>query len=400
MPAAPRKGKGRLMPPRKKQVTYSRRPNHAARSVHARGEREFRKYDTSYIRPKKSIVPVVLTIVLAVVVIGGLCFGGYTLYNFLKDPEVELLAEGQEATITVAEGSGASTIAEQLFAAKLIESESAFTSRVNELNVASQLKPGTYIFVGGTSLDDVISTLEAGPVMGDALTIPEGYTLAAIASSVESFTEGRILAVDFQAAASNASVYAADYPFLAEVGAASLEGFLFPKTYTIPDDATADSIIRIMLTQFQTEIATLDLAYPTSQGLSLYDTVKLASIVEKESTGDQEIRAKVASVFYNRLATTGEPSYGFLQSDATTAYEVGQDPTAEQVQANTPYSTYTNKGLPPTPICSPGLDSLSAVCYPDQVTLGTAFYFLFSVDGEYRFSETYEQHMQAIDELL
>ena len=71
--------------------------------------------------------------------------------------------------------------------------------------------------------------------------------------------------------------------------------------------------------------------------------MNLASIVEKESSGDEQIRAQVAAVFYNRLETTGEPSYGFLQSDATTAYEVGHDPTPEEVHAETPWST------PPSP---------------------------------------------------
>ena len=187
-------------------------------------------------------------------------------------------------------------------------------------------------------------------------------------------------------------MYAASYSFLADAGTNSLEGFLFPKTYAVADDATADSLVRMMLDQFQKETAGLDWSYPQSQGLSIYDAVNLASIVEKESSGDEQIRAQVAAVFYNRLETTGEPSYGFLQSDATTAYEVGHDPTPEEVHAETPYSTYTNKGLPPTPICSPSLDCLKAVCAPDQESLGKYFFFYFEGDSYY-FTETYEDHM-------
>lgn len=382
------------MPPRK-QVTYSQRPNHAARSAHARGEREFRTYDTSYIRPKQSKGPKIFAAVLAVVVIGGLAWGGLTLFNSCSgSAPVELLAEGQEATVVVEQGSGAKAIGELLVEEKLVGSASDFAKRVSEMGVESQLKPGTYTFAGGTSLDDIVRQIAAGPDMGNALTIPEGYKLSDIAAAVATASEGRITAEAFTAAASDASVYAASYSFLADAGTNSLEGFLFPKTYAVADDATADSLVRMMLDQFQKETASLDWSYPQSQGLSIYDAVNLASIVEKESSGDEQIRAKVAAVFYNRLETTGEPSYGFLQSDATTAYEVGHDPTPEEAHAETPYSTYTNKGLPPTPICSPSLDCLKAVCAPDQESLGKYFFFYFEGDSYY-FTETYEDHMNT-----
>lgn len=381
------------MPQHRKQVTYSQRPNHAARSVHARGERQFRTYDTSYIRPKKSKGPVIFAAILAIVVIGGLAFGALTLFNSCSAQPVELLAEGQEATVVVADGEGAQAVGKDLEEARLVTSASDFTKRVNELGVDSQLKPGTYTFAGGVTLDQIINDLKAGPKT-NALTIPEGYTLAQIAQSVSEFTEGRISVDDFTAASSDASVYAADYAFLADAGTNKLEGFLFPKTYEISDEATADTVVRMMLDQFQTETASLDWSYPQSQGLTVYDAVNLASIVEKESSGDEQIRAQVASVFYNRLSTLGDPSYGFLQSDATTAYEVGHDPSAEEVHAETPYSTYANTGLPPTPICSPSIDSLQAVCAPDQESLGKYFFFYFEGD-QYYFSETYDEHQET-----
>ncbi len=381
------------MPQHRKQVTYSQRPNHAARSVHARGERQFRTYDTSYIRPKKSKGPVIFAAILAIVVIGGLVFGALTLFNSCSAQPVELLAEGQEATVVVADGEGAQAVGKDLEEARLVTSASDFTKRVNELGVDSQLKPGTYTFAGGVTLDQIINDLKAGPKT-NALTIPEGSTLEAVAQSVATFTENRITADAFTAAASDASSYAADYDFLADAGTNSLEGFLFPKTYDVAADATADSLIRAMLTQFQTETAGLDWSYPESQGLSVYDTVNLASIVEKESSGDETVRAQVAAVFYNRLTTKGEPSNGYLQSDATTAYEVGHDPSADEVHANSPYSTYTNAGLPPTPICSPSIECLQAVCSPNKDALGKYYFFYFQND-KYTFSETYDEHQAA-----
>lgn len=383
------------MPQHRKQVTYSQRPNHAARSAHARGERQFRTYDTSYIRPKKSKAPAIVAAVLAVLVVGGLAWGALILFNSCSAQSVELLAEGQEATITVAEGAGAKVVGEQLAEARLVSNAGDFTKRVNEMGVDSQLKPGTYTFAGGMSLDAIINQLTAGPV-ANALTIPEGSTLEAVAQSVATFTENRITADAFTAAASDASSYAADYDFLADAGTNSLEGFLFPKTYEIGDDATAESVVRMMLDQFKTETSGLDWSYPQSQGLTIYDAVKLASIVERESSGDEQIRAQVASVFYNRLNNFGDPNYGFLQSDATTAYELGHDPTPEDIKNPTPFNTYTNTGLPPTPICSPGLDCLQAVCNPAQTNY---FFFYFAPDEsgtmQYYFSETYEEHQQT-----
>lgn len=383
------------MPQHRKQVTYSQRPNHAARSAHARGERQFRTYDTSYIRPKKSKAPAIVAAVLAVLVVGGLAWGALTLFNSCSAQSVELLAEGQEATITVAEGAGAKVVGEQLAEARLVSNAGDFTKRVNEMGVDSQLKPGTYTFAGGMSLDAIINQLTAGPV-ANALTIPEGSTLEAVAQSVATFTENRITADAFTAAASDASAYAADYDFLADAGTNSLEGFLFPKTYEIGDDAAAESVVRMMLDQFKTETSGLNWSYPQSQGLTIYDAVKLASIVERESSGDEQIRAQVASVFYNRLNNFGDPNYGFLQSDATTAYELGHDPTPEDIKNPTPFNTYTNTGLPPTPICSPGLDCLQAVCNPAQTNY---FFFCFAPDEsgtmQYYFSETYEEHQQT-----
>ena len=160
------------MPQHRKQVTHSQRPNHAARSAHARGERQFRTYDTSYIRPKKSKAPAIVAAVLAVLVVGGLAWGALTLFNSCSTQSVELLAEGQEATITVAEGAGAKVVGEQLAEARLVTSASDFTKRVNEMGVDSQLKPGTYTFAGGVARPDH-QRATAGPA-SNALTIPEG----------------------------------------------------------------------------------------------------------------------------------------------------------------------------------------------------------------------------------
>ena len=386
------------MPSRRKQVTYSSRPNHAARMAHAKGERQFRTYDTSYIRPKQSKLPAIIAAVVAIGVLALIVWGALTLFNGCS-AQADLLPEGEEATVVVSEGAGAQAIGADLQKARLVATSSEFTKRVAEMGVESSLRPGTYTFAGGTSLDDIIAKLVAGPDTGTPLTIPEGFTLSAIAERVAEVSGGRITAEEFTAAASDASVYAADFPFLEEVGTNSLEGFLFPKTYALSDASSADSLIRMMLSQYKTEVAALDYAYPTSQGLSAYQALVLASIVEKESPDDDDTRAKVAAVFYNRLSTDGAPTYGLLGSDATTAYEIGGDPSNYDWSTDSPYNTRVTKGLPPTPICSPSLACLRAVCSP-AADFGDYYFFSFWPNDQggtdYFFDKTYEDHQATV----
>ncbi len=383
----------------RKQVTYSSHPNHRARAVHAQGERQFRTYDTSHIRPRKSKAPMVFAIVLLVIVLG---VGGFFAFSALKGCSGSAVSGDEvvvsaDIKVTIPKGSSASDIASTLETSNVVPDGQAFLSRAKERGMDAQFKAGTYTFTSGMTLDQVIDLIAAGASDTGNLSIPEGYKLTDIAAAVESATGGSVTADDFMDAASDASAYASDYPFLESAGSNSLEGFLFPKTYTVGADATADSIIRMMLSQFQTEISGLDFSYPESCGLSLYEAVNLASIVERESTGDFENRAGVAGVFYNRLNTEGEPCYGYLQSDATTIYETGHDLSreelAEAIHQDTPYSTYANVGLPPTPICSPSFDCLKAVCQPEQ---SDYFFFYFDSEGVCHFSKTLDEHNAAI----
>ena len=378
------------MSPRR-NVTYSSRPNHAARSAHAKGDKMFRTYDTSAIQPKRSIIPAIIgIIVLTAAIVGIVMF----VMNFMRGcSEANLLPEGEQVEVVVEEGESLKSIAKTLVDKGLITDSSSFINRVNELGADGSMQPGVYTLSGGMSIDQIIQVLQT-PVAATTFTIPEGCTVRQTGEIVAKATNDRITADDFVAAASNASTYVGDYPFLAGAGANSLEGFLFPKTYPIKDEDTADSLIRQMLSQYNEETAVLDWSYPESMGLSQYDVVKLASIIEKES--DAEHRTAVASVFYNRLAA-GMP----LQSDATVAYAVGHDPTAEDVAAYNDYNTYYVYGLDiPTPINSPSLACLQAACSPDSTNY---LYFYFEPDGNggmvYTFSETYEQHQAAYGEV-
>jgi len=374
--------------PLRKQVTYSSHPTRAARQAHARGDRQFRTYDTTFIQPRRSKGPTVFAVALcAIVAIAFLVF--FVSCSSGCFGSASLVSAGTQVTVVVPDGASTTAIAQTLKDDGLISNTNDFTKAVQDQGVGSSLKSGTYTIAGGTTIADIIALLQNGPTVA-SFTIPEGYTLAQTAAAVEQAYAGKITAADFTAAAQNASAYAKDYPFVAGAYGNSLEGFLFPKTYDMKESDTADTVIREMLTQYQTEVASLDYSYPKSQGLSAYDTLILASVVEREAASDN--RGTVASVFYNRLSQ-GMP----LQSDATVAYVVGGDPTPADLQVSSPYNTYVNNGLPAGPICSPGLDSLKAVCSPDKTNY-LYFYFTQNSDGsmKYAFSETYEEHEDAI----
>lgn len=355
----------------------------AARNAHARATQQFITYDTSAIRPKKSKAPLIISLLVIVAALAVIIFVLMRGCSY----EGEILPYTQEAIVVVEEGQGAKKIAETLKQEKLISNTQSFVDLVTEQDATSSLIPGTYLFQGGTSPEEILRCLLAGPIStADVITIPEGFTRQNIADAIEEGTNSRITADDFLAATENASEYADSYEFLKSAGEKSLEGYLFPKTYTITATDKAQNIAFMMLDQFQAETDNLKLKYPRSQGLSFYDMVNLASIVQKE--GIPENYATVASVFYNRLASDRP----YLESDATTAYEVGHDPTPQEVHSSAEYSTYTHQGLPPTPICNPGIEAMKAVCNPEKTDY---LYFYSHGDGTYDFSKTYDEHQNS-----
>ena len=367
----------------KRQVPISSKNSLAARTAHAKASQQFKTYDTSVINPKKTpVAPIVICVVVVLAVILGavLAIRGCTA-------DAETLPEGQEAVVVIQQGSGAKAVADALLQAKIIGNADKFVDFIAKQDAAGSLIPGTYLFRGGMTFDEVLQALLAGPAStADSVTIPEGLTRQGVAEAVAAATQGRISTDDFLAVSADASAYDGEFALISYAGTNSLEGFLFPKTYAITATDTADDVVRMMLTQFVEETASLDWNYPQEQGLDPYQALILASIVEKEGTPDNF--ATVASVFYNRLASDRP----YLESDATTAYEVGHEPTAEEVHADTPYSTYTHEGLPPTPICNPSLAALQAVCAPEETDY---LFFFFDDEGNYSFSETYDEHQAA-----
>lgn len=174
-----------------------------------------------------------------------------------------------------------------------------------------------------------------------------------------------------------------------EGSAGNLEGFLFPKTYEVTSNTSARELIKKMLNQFFFETSNLDWSIATSKGFTKYQVLIIASLVEKEAKFPDE-RPIIASVIYNRLSKNMK-----LQIDATVQYALGEWKPAltyDDLKVNSPYNTYIVSGLPPSPICSPGLDSISAAINPAQTDY--IYYLLTSQEGRHSFTSDYKQFLQ------
>lgn len=234
--------------------------------------------------------------------------------------------------------------------------------------------------------------LDATPDEG-VITILPGWRIEEVAENVAG-SGLMISAEEFITAAYAPSSYYFSFLPIEQVN--SLEGLLFPGTYTLLREASLDDLIPMILTEFSQNIDTSLLEGFTRQGLNLYDAVTLASIVEKEAVVDDE-KPLIASVFFNRLAAGMR-----LETDPTVQYALGYQDDVQtwwksplslaDLAVISPYNTYTVIGLPPTPICNPDLGSLSAVAFPAETPY---FYFRAACDesGRHNFAITYEEHL-------
>ena len=171
-----------------------------------------------------------------------------------------------------------------------------------------------------------------------------------------------------------------------------LEGYLFPATYPFyKEDPTVEEIAVSMLNK-SNEVLQEYREQGAALGFSVHDLLTMASLIEEEATQQVE-RAKIASVFYNRMET-GMP----LQTDPTVLYAMGEHKERvyyKDLEFESPYNTYLHKGLPPSPIANSGVSSLDAVVSPEETDY---FYFIATPEGQVLFSKTYEEHLQKVDE--
>jgi len=285
-------------------------------------------------------------------------------------------------------GSSIRAVTRELNRAKVVRSPEFFRLFFRLSGFSSKVKAGEYEFTGMDSMASAAYKLITGDFTAYSVTIPEGSNIFDIAAAIERKKVGdpaRFLEL------------CRDKEFLKKTGipANSAEGFLFPDTYSFSGGIGEEKIIETMYTRFA-ERSGLDMkkAYRIAgREMSGYRVLIMASIVEAEIKVESE-RPLAASVFYNRL-NSEEKFMKKLESCATVRYGINKHRGRllySDLKIDTPYNSYIYIGLPPTPICNPGVKSIEAALKPADTSYR---YFVAKGDGSHSFSETLDEHNRA-----
>jgi UPF0755 protein len=287
--------------------------------------------------------------------------------------------------ITVLSGSSVSDIAKQLSDAGVIRSETIFEWYVSAHQYRDKLQAGTYSFMPSQSTPQIVDALVNGKVATDLVTILPGQRIDQVRKAF--IKSGfKPAAVD---AALKAGQYRDAYPALADnPPSASLEGFLYPDSYQKTANTDPKQIVQEALEEMQKHL-TVDLRNAfAKQGLTTYQGVTLASIIEQE-VSEASDRPQVAQVLLKRL-----DSVMTLGSDVTAYYGAIEDGQTPSLDYDSAYNTHLHKGLPPGPISAVSQESLQAAAHPANTDW---LYFVAGDDGKTHFSKTLEQHNANID---
>ena len=312
-----------------------------------------------------------------------LLFFIFALYWLLFTPPSQTASP---KVIFIKKGSHLKKVSEVLEQEGIIKHRQIFVFLTTILGKKTKVKAGEYEFHTPMLPLEVLDALVKGQVKRHLVTIPEGYTLSQVARLLEglNLVEKKGL---LQKASSPAFINALG---LSQLAGPTLEGFLFPDTYHLFREMDPEEVIQTMVYQFK-KVFGPDLVHRASElGFSEREAVILASIIEKETPLPEE-KPLISAVFHNRLKKKIP-----LQSDPTVIYGIKNfngNLTKEDLMRPTPYNTYLMVGLPPTPICNPGKESLLAAVHPAPVPY---LYFVSKNDGSHFFSSDIEEHNRAV----
>lgn len=346
---------------------------------------------------------------------------GVSLGRLLWICATDVLAFGREDKtiyVTITDNDNIDTITDKLYNAGLIQYPKLFKFYADLANADQKISSGTFKLNSLYDYHALVGGMSATSSYRESVevVIPEGYSCAQIFKLLE---EKGVCSADKLEKYAEESEFA-DYWFLEGVERGNkytLEGFLFPDTYEFYINATPKQVFIKFLDRFEDQLdddvenllnklndrlASMmrkngyGTAYIEEHQMTLYDVITVASMIEKESAHTGE-NYNVSSVIYNRL--TNEKGFPYLQIDATIVYALGgKSPlTPEDLKLDSPYNSYQNSGLPPTPISNPGLSSILAALSPAE----TAYYYyaLNPATGEHHFSKTLAEHNQFLNSL-
>ena len=296
-----------------------------------------------------------------------------------------------QVTVVIPPHSSAKEIGALLQRDDVIPHSFMFELRATLAGERSKLRSGTYHLQHDMSYAAVLSALTKAPRAAPTtqLTISEGHTRQYVAALLrKQKIRGNYMA------ATRRSPLLDPHKYGAARSVPSLEGFLFPDTFTLVQPVKASALVSDQLRDFKRRFARVNLSYARSKHLSPYDVLTVASLIEAEAAS-QKARPLIASVIYNRLA-----DHMMLQFDTTTQYATGnftKPLTVSQLKSNSPYNTHTHFGLPPTPINSPGLASIEAAAHPARTHY--LYFFAKPCSNQTVFATSYAQfqHLLAVD---
>jgi len=290
------------------------------------------------------------------------------------------------ARVTVPAGATMRHAADSLEAAGVIGSAKAFSFYAKVTGRDRSIKPGLYLLDRGASWNEVIDALVAGRGIVFTLTIPEGWDLKAIVPAIS-----RVMKVS----APSLDSATRDTTLIRRLGVPTptLEGYLFPETYLLPEGSDALPIVRRLVAEFERRWKPEWNAQLERLGMTRHQVVTLASIIEKEARLASE-RPTISAVYHNRLKRGM-----LLQADPTVLYALGRHAARvlyRDLEVKSPYNTYRNVGLPPGPIASPGSASIEAALFPADVPF---LYFVAHPDGHHEFRVTVREHNEAVRQM-
>jgi UPF0755 protein len=291
------------------------------------------------------------------------------------------------ADVDIPKGSSLGAVAHVLHEDGVIRSPKIFSLYARFRGVSGKLSAGEYEFPASMTIAEVLEKIVSGDVKKYQITVIEGWTIEDIANALaEKEFVGPEIAGEFRD-------LARDGQYLESIGfggVPSLEGYLFPDTYTVLKPKGAEELIVMMVDQFK-DVYTDNFKLRAKElGMTDREVITLASIIEKE-TGKAEERPTISSVFHNRLKKGM-----VLASDPTVIYGIPNfdgNLRRRDLERPGPYNTYLNAGLPPGPIASPGLESIKAALYPAKTGY---YYFVSKNDGSHYFSKTMGEHTRAV----
>lgn len=360
------------------------------------------------------LVQLLLALVGVLFISAILCVGTLLIVSsgdpvdYLQTALIRLRIAGQEADLdralgtdtaplrfTIAPGDTPRIVAANLVAAGLIDDPELFVDFVRVEGLDRRLEAGVYFLTRAETPRQIAYALTDSRAGQFTFRILEGWRMEEIAAVIDQNPYFGFTGADFLRVVGVGST--PDPVFAAYVGlptGAALEGFLFPNTYTLPAEITPEGLRDFLTTEFMAQVTPDLQAQAAAQGLTLYEAVTLASIIQREAVHTDE-HTMISSVYRNRLAIGMK-----LDADPTVQYAIGyrgerwwpQITQADYTAIVSPFNTYLNIGLPPTPIASPGLSAIRAAILPEA----SEYYFFraeCSGNGYHRFARTYDEHL-------